>query len=144
MKVSGSSGPSSAGGARAARPQSAAPGFAPITSSSAPEAAGVSGTSGVTHVSSLEALIALQDVGGPLERRRRSVRRAGGILDALEKLKVDLLEGGLSRSAVESLARAVHEQPALTDDPALEGLLDEIETRAAVEMAKLERVRLAA
>ena len=144
MKVSGTSGPSSAGGARAARPQSAAPGFAPIATPSAPEAAGVSGTSGVTHVSSLEALIALQDVGGPLERKRRSVGRAGGILDALEKLKLDLLDGALSKNAVEALSRAVHEQRALTDDPGLEDILDEIETRAAVEMAKLETVRVAA
>jgi len=39
---------------------------------------------------------------------------------------------------VEALARAVREQRALTDEPRLEGLLDEIETRAAVELAKLD------
>jgi hypothetical protein len=38
----------------------------------------------------------------------------------------------------------VREQRALTDDPRLEGVLDEIETRAAVELAKLEGVRVAA
>jgi len=39
---------------------------------------------------------------------------------------------------LERLARAIREQRSATEDPALEGLLDEIETRAAVELAKLE------
>ena len=138
MKVSGTGGPSAASGPRGARPQTAAGGFAPIATPAAPEATGVSGASGVAHVSSLEALIALQEVGGPLERRRRSVGRAGRILDALDALKLDLLDGSLSKQAVETLARAVRDQRALTDEPRLEGLLDEIETRAAVELAKLE------
>ena len=41
-------------------------------------------------------------------------------------------------------ASAVREERATTDDPKLEGLLDEIETRAAVEIAKLERASRAA
>jgi hypothetical protein len=139
MKVSGTGGPSAATGPLGARPQSAAGGFAPITTPAAPEPAGISGASSVAHVSSLEALIALQEVGGPLERRRRSVGRAGKILDALDALKLDLMDGRLSKSAVEALTRAVREQRALTDEPGLESLLDEIETRAAVELAKLER-----
>jgi hypothetical protein len=138
MKVSGTGGPSASSGPRGLRPQSAAGGFAPISTSAAPEPAGISGATGVSHVSSLEALIALQEVGGPLERRRRSVRRAGTILDALDALKLDLMDGRLSKSAVEALTRAVRQQRDLTDEPGLEGLLDEIETRAAVEIAKLE------
>jgi hypothetical protein len=104
----------------------------------------VSGASGVAHVSSLEALMALQEVGGPLERRRRAVGRASQILDALDDLKLDLLEGRLSPGSLEALTRSVREQRALTDDPSLESVLDEIETRAAVELAKLEVVRVAA
>jgi hypothetical protein len=82
-------------------------------------------------------------IGQPEERRRRAVGRAGGILEALEGLKLDLLEGRLSKSAIESLTRAVGDQRILTEDPNLEALLDEIETRAAVELAKLEGAPLA-
>ena len=90
-------------------------------------------------------LIALQEVGGPLERRRRATGRASHILDALDELKLELLDGGAdSRRMIEALARAVREQRALTDDPRLEGVLDEIETRAAVELAKLEGRRAVA
>ena len=145
MKVTGPTGAGAASGARAAKAPAAAAGFEPIGGFTAVEgAAGLGGASGVTHVSTLETLIALQDVGGPLERRRRAVNRAGTILGALEGLKLDLLEGRLSRTAIEALARAVREQRAATDDPRLEGLLDEIETRAAVELAKLEGVTVAA
>jgi hypothetical protein len=143
MKVSGPSGPSGIGSARPAASPAAAGGFAPIMTPAATGAAGVSGAGAVSVVSSLDALIALQEVGGPLERRRRATRRAGHILDALDELKLELLAGGLTAANVEALARAVRDQRALTDDPRLEGVLDEIETRAAVELAKLEGATLA-
>ena len=41
------------------------------------------------------------------------------------------------------LTRAVREQRSLTEDPQLEDLLDQVETRAAVELAKLEGARVA-
>jgi hypothetical protein len=143
MKVGGPSGPSAVGGARPAASPAAAGGFEPIASPGASGAAGVSRAGGVSAISSLDALIALQEVGGPLERRRRATGRAGRILDALDELKIELLAGGLTPTVVEALARAVRDQRALTDDPRLEGVLDEIETRAAVELAKLESARFA-
>jgi hypothetical protein len=143
MKVSGPTGPSQAGGVRSARPQSAG-GFSPVAPQGVAEASGLGGASGVAQVSSLEALIALQEVGGPLERRQRAAARGGRLLDALEQLKVGLLEGRVTAATADALGRAAREQRQLTDDPRLEGVLDEIETRAAVELAKLEMARAAA
>ena len=143
MKVGGPSGPSAAGNARPPTSPSAAAGFEPIMAPAASGAAGVSGAGAVSAINSLDALIALQEVGGPLERRRRATGRAGRILDALEDLKLELLEGGLTPAVVEALVRAVRDQRALTDDPRLEDVLDQIETRAAVELAKLEGATLA-
>jgi hypothetical protein len=143
MKVTGPTGPSGAAGARPAQAQSAASGFQPITTPAASGAQGVTSAGAVSHISSLEALIALQEVDGPIERRRRAMGRAGKLLDALDGLKLDLLDGTLSPASMEALTRAVREQRSLTDDPRLEGLLDEIETRATVELAKLEGARVA-
>jgi hypothetical protein len=89
-------------------------------------------------VSSVDALLALQDVGGPLERRRRSVARAGRMLDALEAVKISLLDGEAPSAALADLVGAVSEARMGSDDPKLEGILNEIETRAAVELAKLQ------
>jgi len=62
----------------------------------------------------------------------------------LDEVKIALLDGSLPASALTRLMSAIREQREGTDDPQLEGLLNEIETRAAVELAKLERGRAAA
>jgi len=107
-------------------------------------ASDVARSSGVTGIGSVDALIALQDVGGPLERRRRAVGRAGRILDVLDEVKLALIDGEVSALALDRLMRAVRDERMATEDSRLEGLLDEIETRAAVELAKLEQARVAA
>lgn len=145
MKVSGPSGASSASGPRGAKPAAAGGGFSPIVSGGgASEVARTSAAAGVGAVASLEALMALQDIGGPLERRRRATARGGRLLDALDDLKIGLLEGSLPRGAVEKLAREVREQRSMTDDPGLDAILGEIEMRAEVELAKLQANGLAA
>jgi hypothetical protein len=141
MKINGASGVGSASGPGKAKPASG--GF------SLPQAAGPSGpaqiarTSGAAGVMSVDALLALQDVGGPMERRRRSVRRAGRILDVLEDIKVGMLSGDLSAGELDKLMVAVRDERHATEDERLESVLNEIETRAAVELAKLERAKRA-
>jgi hypothetical protein len=142
MKVTGPSGPAGAAGARSAPAQTAASGFS-LSTPSVSTSSGVTAAASVNAVSTLEALMALQEVGGPLERRRRAVWRADKILDALDGLKIELLEGPLNPAVLERLTHAVREQRSMTDDPKLEGLLDQVETRAAVELAKLEGPRVA-
>lgn len=102
-------------------------------------AAGPAGA--VAPVGGLSALLALQETGGALERRRRAVSRAGRILDVLDEVKLALVSGELSLNQMERLTRSVREERAATEDAALEGVLNEIETRAAVELAKLEVAR---
>lgn len=141
MKVSGTGGLSQSSGARPAKGGGGGEGFR-VAGPAAPAApAQVASTGGVSGVMGVEALLALQDVRTPTERKRRSVKRAGQLLDVLDELKVALLGGELSASQVERLARTIREQRMETDDPKLEGVLDEIETRAAVELAKLEAAR---
>ncbi len=137
MKVTGSSGVGSAQGPRSAR-GAGGEGFRiamPQAAAGPSQASSVSNVSGIVGV---EALLALQDVGTPTERKRRAVGRAGRILDVLDDIKVALLDGDLSGGDLDRLRRAVREERAITDDPKLEAVLGEIELRAAVEVAKLE------
>jgi hypothetical protein len=143
MKVGSSSGVGGPGATYAPSRQAAA-GFALGGAGAAADVAPMARTAGPTGVASLDVLLALQEVGGPLERRRKAVRRAGRILDVLDEVKLALLDGGLPPAALERLIAAIREERSGTEDPGLEGLLDEIETRAAVEMAKLEIARAAA
>lgn len=144
MKITGPNGTGSAGGPRAGR---AAGGGGVFRLPDAGETASAASTSGVARtggVMGMDALLALQDVGGPLERKRRAVSRAGRILDVLDEIKMALLDGELSLGQLDRLRRAVRDERALTEDPKLEGLLDDIELRAAVEIAKLEQAADAA
>jgi hypothetical protein len=138
MKVTGPGGIGSSSGARPAR-GAGGDGFRIVTPEPAAGASQASSVSATRGVMGVEALLALQDVGGPLERKRRAVRRAGRILDVLDDLKVALLEGELSGADLDRLRRAVRDERTNTDDPTLEAVLDEIELRAAVEVAKLEQ-----
>lgn len=141
MKVSGTGSVGQTGAASGARPAGGGSGFRlpGATETSGPaQSAGVGAAAGVMGV---DALLALQDVGGPLERRRRAVNRAGRLLDRLDELKIALLEGRITGENLVRLQVAIREQRSATDDPRLESLLDEIETRALVEVAKLEQAR---
>jgi len=140
MKVTGPSGSGPTAAPRGAGASSAS-GFSLDGVGGASETAPAARTGGVAGVSSLDALIALQAVGSPLERRRKAVRRASAILDVLDDLKLGLLEGGAPPAVLERLASAVRLERGEADDPQLRSLLDEIETRAAVELAKLDMAR---
>ena len=140
MKITGPSGPTPPS---ARRPVSAGGGFKPSGAGAAASTAASARPGTASGVASLDALLALQEVGGPLERRRRSVARAGRILDGLDGLKLAMLGGAPSNAALTALISAVRDGRSATDDPGLEGVLDEIETRAAVELAKSEMARAA-
>ncbi len=144
MKISGSA--PAAGASRVASPSGgvSAGGFAPSSAASAAPSSAVAGAAVTMGVAGLEALLALQETGGPLERRKRAVARAGRLLDGLEAVKLALLDGADADAALQSLTRAVAERREQVEDGALGGVLDEIETRAAVEIAKREALGRAA
>lgn len=140
MKVSGTGGVGATG---ASRPKAAggSTGFRLPSVNAASGAASTASVGGLSGVGSVDALLALQEmgaVGGPLERRKRAVRRAEHILDLLGDVRVALIDGDISHDTLDRLTRAIREQRENTEDPGLEGILNEIETRAAVELAKLQ------
>ena len=138
MKITGTGGVSQPAGAKPARAAVGGEGFRIVGPQGPAAPVQVSSSASVGGVMGVAALLALQDVETPTERRRRSVRRAGRLLDELDEIKIALLGGDLSQTQLERLGRAIREQRSATEDPRLESLLDEIETRAAVELAKLE------
>ncbi|MCC7265894.1 MAG: flagellar assembly protein FliX [Caulobacteraceae bacterium] len=137
MKIGQTHGPGQAASAGAPRPAPAG-GFKVSGTGSAAGVAQTARAAGMAGVVSVDALLALQDVGGPLERRRRQVRRSSRLLDRLDEIKLALLEGRMTRDAVLSLKPALREQREAVGEAPLQLVLDEIETRAAVELAKLE------
>lgn len=120
-----------------------APGFADALSA-AEAAMGVGGVDAaegvgsVAAVSSVGALLGAQEVSEQEIRKKKSIKRAGLTIGALENLRDALLIGTLPISTLTRLESIIAEERLNNDDPVLQGILDEIELRAAVELAKLE------
>jgi len=139
MKVGGSNGVGSAQGPSGLGAKPVAGGFSIASPDGAQETQASARLASTLGVGSIDALLALQEVGGPTERRRKAVRRAGIILDVLDDVKLAVLDGGIAPATLGRLIEAVRQERGRTGDTGLESLLDEIETRAEVEMAKLEQ-----
>lgn len=91
---------------------------------------------GAASVGAVDSLLALQEVGDAATGRSKGLQRASNLLDHLDEIRYGLLMGGLSKDSLQDLARSVRQQRAAVDDPRLAEVLDEIELRAAVELAK--------
>ena len=91
-----------------------------------------------THsVPAVDALLALQTVPDALEKRSRAVRRGNDLLDTLNDVRIGLLEGKIGASQIERLKSLATAGRDALDDPGSSGVLDEIDLRARVELAKL-------
>lgn len=88
----------------------------------------------------LEALIALQSEDTTRERRRRVLRRGQGLLDLLDEVKLALLGGRLPVELQNRLSQAIRDE-SFSGDPRLDSILESIDLRAAVELAKLRMAR---
>jgi hypothetical protein len=84
---------------------------------------------------SMDALLALQAVEDPLLKKRKTLKRGTQLLDALDSLKTDLLAGKMSEGRLNQLM-AVMSQAREKSDPGLDALVNDIELRARVELAK--------
>lgn len=111
----------------------AAPRFSPV---SGPERA--SAANAVSPTPALDAVLALQGGAEP-DRRHRQARRGRRLLDALDRLTRALLEG-IAPAGLRSELDSLKGQSQPTGDTGLDDILREIDTRAAVELAKLEAI----
>lgn len=88
-------------------------------------------------VSSVMGLLTVQEVEDPLEEKRRAIQHGEDLLDNLDDLRIGLLTGQFPRSGLRRIVAMVQERGRQVSDPALHEILQEIELRAAVELAKL-------
>jgi hypothetical protein len=100
--------------------------------------------SDVASTSSVSNMLALQEISEAEVERKRLIQKGKNILDVLENLRHQLLIGEVPLSTLQSLGRQLSVQRQSISDPHLLALLDDIELRAAVELAKLEMAAAAA
>lgn len=86
-------------------------------------------------------LLAAQEVSedGNRQARQRFHRRGVDILDRLDEIRHHILMGGVPKERLTNLVQILRAKRGTVEDPRLVSLIDEIELRAAVEIAKLTR-----
>ena len=93
---------------------------------------------GGTQLRSLEGLLALQEAPVALDQHRGpGIQRGADLLAALEDIRDGFLLGRISTASLQSLVARLQERRQSDTPPRLLAILDEIELRARVELAKL-------
>jgi hypothetical protein len=108
-----------------------------LAASETEESSGVP-ASGEVAAAGLTNLLALQEISEEDIQRRKLVQQGKSMIDTLERLRQQLLIGTLPPHLLRDLHRQLSLHRQTTADPELNALIDDIELRAAVELAKLE------
>lgn len=105
------------------------------------EAGDVYGVEGPSAVGAVDSILAVQEVPTSTDGRSKGLMFQYGedILGRLDELRLAILGGVLSKDKLTELAQALRQKRKLSDDPKLNEIIEEIELRAEVEVAKLTR-----
>ena len=107
--------------------------------SSAEDTQSAAATGATGSIASLDALLMAQEVDDPAQRqaRQRMRKRSNKILDALESIRNKMLHGRLTIGDMIDVADVVASHREKIEDPHLNALMDEVDLRAQVEIAKM-------
>ena len=122
---------------RRLRPAASAAGSFSVADSEPARAQTVAGPGPIAAVDNI---LMLQGLDDSTSGRSKGMAHGEQLLDMLDEVRDGLLCGGIPRATLNRLATAVSRRHDSFADPKLQGVLDEIEVRARVELAKLEQV----
>ena len=86
---------------------------------------------------SLSTILGAQEAEADENERRGAARYGADLLDRLAELRLNLLSGTLPAARLHALARALRDDRRPSGDPRIEIVVEEIELRVQVEIAKL-------
>lgn len=91
-------------------------------------------------IAALDSILMLQGLDDSTRGKSKGLAHGEHLLDLLDSVRDGLLAGGIPRATLNKLANAVTKRQDGFADPKLQSVLDEIELRAHVELAKLEQM----
>ena len=101
------------------------------------EEAAVENVSAPLATGSINALLSLQeDQTGDKDQRRQAVQYGDDLLDELDNLRLSLLTGNYTIVTLQNLAARISQRRVTVTDPHLLSLIDDVELRVKVELAK--------
>ncbi len=92
-------------------------------------------------ITSVDSVLSVQESSDATEERSRGLARVYGenILDHLDEIRHGLLSGAVSKENLAVMARNMRSKRRQSSDPRLNEIINEVELRAEVEIAKLTR-----
>ncbi len=102
---------------------------------------GTQGAAVTGSIARVDSLLSVQAAESPTERaaRKRMVGRSEDILGELDKLRMSILTGNMTLGQVIDIADVVASHRERISDPKLTAILDEIDLRAQIEIAKARK-----
>ena len=91
-------------------------------------------------IAALDSILMLQGLDDSTDGRARGQAHGEQLLNLLDAVRDGLLAGNIPRSTLNKLAVAVTRRHDIFADPKLQDVLDQIELRAHVELAKLDQL----
>ncbi len=139
MKVGGSKGSNSTSNTKKASSSGGGSGNVDFSALVSGGASSVSNVSASQSIAQLDALLAVQETEDPTKKaaKKRVQVRADGILEKLDQVRIKMLGGDLTVGNMIDVADVVASHRDKIDDPALSAIMDEIDLRAQVELAKM-------
>ena len=90
------------------------------------------------RISSVDAVVGMQEITDDNKDERGAKNRANLILNKLEDIRMGLLLGEIPKSNLEELSKVLEVARESSVDSKLLEIIDDIELRAKIELAKLE------
>lgn len=138
MKIEGPSKTSGAGGTKKTGKVDSDGSFEDFIAS-APK--GTQGASVTNSIARVDSLLSVQGAESPTERaaKKRMRERGEDILGELDRLKMSILTGTMTLGQVIDISDVVASHRERISDPRLTAILDEIDLRAQIEIAKARK-----
>jgi len=94
--------------------------------------------SGTSPLTSVNSLLSLQEMPTGSEGKSKGLARAEELLEHLELIRHGLLAGQIPQRRLKDVVKIVSREKELSHDSALNEILNDVELRVKVELAKLE------
>tara|TARA_B100001142_G_C14259277_1_gene626368 strand:- start:58 stop:492 length:435 start_codon:yes stop_codon:yes gene_type:complete len=96
---------------------------------------------GVSTIGSLDSILAAQEVSDSTDEHSKGalVQYGDQLLNYLDEIKLDILNGAIPKEKLTNLAQILRQNRQVCDDHHLNSIIDEVELRVEVEVAKFTR-----
>ncbi|MBL1421452.1 MAG: flagellar assembly protein FliX [Alphaproteobacteria bacterium] len=112
--------------------------FQPVADEDVAEVNVAAPLSPMQPIAAVDSLLAVQEIEQK-QQQKKAIGRSHEMLTLLEEIRIGLLSGHIPEQKVHSLTKLADEERQAFEDKGLNNVLDEVNLRAQVELAKMQQ-----